>query len=166
MYDHFVGYALYAMHLRTILKYFPPGNIRLYLFEDLIETPQRICDDIFNWLNVPPHRIHARVYNSTYQPRSRQLTSLINQFKRPNNPIKRAIRSMLPYPAFIKFSDRIAALNSTRRRFEPIPPNMKLELAKHYKKHNDELRVLLERENLKSCLKIYSRNNWLYHSWL
>lgn len=44
----------YYMQISKYLEYFPVEQIHFVLFEELVTNPDKVCDEIFSFLNVPP----------------------------------------------------------------------------------------------------------------
>ena len=49
---HYVNQGYYSVQLERYFKEFPKDNIRIYLFEDLINNPNQTLRDIFDFLSV------------------------------------------------------------------------------------------------------------------
>jgi len=160
-YRHFIKPGQYASSLKMILKYFPGKNIRIYLFEDLMKFPQLISNDIFEWINLDKYTISTGIHNITVKPRSRYISRLINLLRSQNNFVNRTIRKILPYNYYNKIGQMIINLNRSKNRFDPINSNMKGILENHYSYSNRELISLLNKEELKDSLNMFSTNNWI-----
>ena len=144
-----------------ILKYFPGKNIRIYLFEDLMKFPQLISNDIFEWINLDKYTISTGIHNITVKPRSRYISRLINLLRSQNNFVNRTIRKILPYNYYNKIGQMIINLNRSKNRFDPINSSTKGILENHYSYSNRELISLLNKEELKDSLNMFSTNNWI-----
>ena len=49
---HYINQGYYSVQLERYFKEFPKDNIRIYLFEDLINNPNQTLRDIFDFLSV------------------------------------------------------------------------------------------------------------------
>ena len=76
MFRFFVQHGQYAQQIRTMLRYFPKQNIKLYLFEDLKENPQDVCDDIYSWLGIPSAIIEQEKFNDFFDVDHVVITSI------------------------------------------------------------------------------------------
>jgi len=47
--------GLYSQQVERFLEIFGRDNVRIYLFEDFIADPRRICGDVFRFLGVDPN---------------------------------------------------------------------------------------------------------------
>jgi len=160
MYRHFVVHGYYAKQIRTLLKYFPSKNIRLFMFEDLIANPQQVCSAIFHWMELPPVAIQNQVHNPTFKPRSTRLSGLLNNLRSEDNPIKKMVKSVLPYSSFRALSDQIMNLNRSHSRFEEMDSSVYYFLRDHFVKFNDELKETIDQMDT-SCLCSYGNASWL-----
>lgn len=162
MYRHFVGHGIYSKQLELLLKYFPKENIRLYLFEEFKKTPQLICNDIFSWLNISNHIIENEIHNPTYQPKSGFVGALIDGIKNEQNPIKKVVKAFLPNIIFQKIGGAISNLNTTKKKFSPIDPEIKELLSEHFNPLNEDLgNVITKQEGILKTFAPDNKNNWL-----
>ena len=160
MYRHFIGHGIYANQLETIFRHFPPRNIRIYLFEDLRKDPQKICDNIFEWLNLSKVSIEKLVHNATFQPRSIWLGAMINKLRQEKNPIKKVVKTVAPYSLFRLIGDKIMSVNQTNRKFDLIDPEIENVLRHHFLPHNRKLLKLINQID-HHCLVTSESETWL-----
>lgn len=145
LYDLFVGYGLYAASLETVWEIFPKEQVHVFRFEDLKRDPQRVCDVLFRTLGVGPHTLKAKdkVHNETVQARSSALASAIHWMRHESNPIKRAIRSVLPYPVYLRLGGAIQDANRSNKAFPPMEPHVQAEWGAFYREHDARLAAMI-----------------------
>ena len=160
MYRLFISNGFYAKQLNVLSKYFPSHQIKNFLFEDLVENPQRLCNDIFTWLKLPPYEIKKKVYNPTFRAKSQKLAKGLDLIRREDNLIKRLIKSTVSYETFNKMSRLLEDLNKTDRPFPKIDAKVEKILTHHFESHNKALKRWFDQTD-KGCLVTYKENNWL-----
>lgn len=63
--------GLYADQLRRYFERFPREQIRIVLFDDLVASPRRVCDELTTWLGLPPlAELDPESRNRATRPRS------------------------------------------------------------------------------------------------
>ncbi|MAY83027.1 MAG: hypothetical protein CMP59_02755 [Flavobacteriales bacterium] len=147
LYTQFVNMGLYHLQLSNLLEHFSPDKIRVFVFEEFMKDPQKICSEIYSWLNVDPnHQLQEKgIHNKTEKERSKQLSMLSKSLRKPNNPIKRLLRWLLPYSWFVSLSDKFLELNKSGKKFEAISETDKSALKEFYSEHNQKLFKMLNR---------------------
>lgn len=146
LYRLFINMGLYAKHLKVLLKYFPKENVKIYLFEDLKTNTKDIYIDICNWLGVSNNFLPElqEKHNPTFQAKSQTLTSILLKLRNNKNPIKRIVKSILPYSAFTRIGNRLIASNKSKKRPEPISDDLKIYLRDYFNPHNKELSDMMD----------------------
>lgn len=160
LYQQFIRPGMYARQLKTLRNYFPDRNIRLFLFEDFIKNPGEICTELFTWLGLTDKDIDNTNYNPTLKPKSKLFSSVIRNLKNKRNPVKRIIKSILPYSWYRKIADKMISWNSGGEKYPDLNMEIRKTLYSHYQKHNQELSDLIERHFTESWASI-SLKNWL-----
>jgi hypothetical protein len=145
LYDLFVGYGLYAASLETIWQIFPRHKVHVFRFEDLKRDPQGVCDVLFNAMALAPHTLKAKekVHNETVQARSTFLASVIHWMRLETNPIKRSVRSVLPYPLYLRLAGTIRDANRSDRSFPPMDPRVQAHWGAFYREHDARLAAMI-----------------------
>ena len=144
LYDLFVGYGLYAASLESIWEVFPRDRVHLFRFEDLKRDPQGVCDVLFRVLGVSPYTLKAKdkVHNETMQARSSVLAAAINWMRQEDNPIKRTVRSLLPYPLYLRMAGTIQGVNRSDKAFPKMDPRVQRQWGAFYREHDDRLAAM------------------------
>jgi len=86
--------SLYADRVARYLGTFGPDRVRVELFQDFVESPERVIRRLFEFLGIDPdfRPQVSRVYNRSGRPRSKRMAAFI---ARPN-PVSMVARKALP----------------------------------------------------------------------
>lgn len=140
---HYRHVSLYSTQVQRYLKYFSNEQIRIYLYDDFIETPQKVIQDIFDFLGV----------DSKWQPdMSNQHNTmgnipkcrLLNRFLYYPNPLKSALRLSIP-PAIRKdFMTQISRRNVIE--LPTLDKNLRKEVLPLFLEDISKLQTLIHRD--------------------
>lgn len=91
---HYRRTGYYAAQIQRLLDTFPPEQVRVYLYDDLLAQPMDFLRDVYVFLGVDPDFVVDTSLrpNATGLPRNRLLGKLL---LRPN-PLRSTIKSLLP----------------------------------------------------------------------
>ncbi len=144
LYDRFIGYGLYAEALEDVWSIFPREQVHVFRFEDLKRHPQWVCDELFASLGLGPHTLKGKekVHNETVQARSSSFATWINRVRSESNPLKRTVRSILPYPLYLRIVNAVRDLNRSDKPFPPMDPAVQQEWGRFYKEHDERLAAM------------------------
>jgi hypothetical protein len=142
----------YAHYLKPWLERFG-DSLKIVYFDDLRENPRKLCDDLTQWLGLPPLPEQDALFtveNRTIYARNRHMhkaallvNNRLERFLRNHHAIKRGLR---------RFYYALNARSSKTEGMDELSAQM---LRAHYAPHNQELRDLLT---------LYGRNG--LPSWL
>ncbi len=144
MYRFFIEQGVYVKYIRSILKFFPVENIKYVRFEDLKEKPKYICCQIFDWLKINPDftpQLEIK-HNATTKVKSQTILKLTNYLRNENNPIKKIIKTVLPYKTFNKLGEGLRGINTSEKKFENISKESAETLQRYFFDINQELESL------------------------
>ncbi|MEI2779551.1 MAG: sulfotransferase [Tetrasphaera sp.] len=104
--------SLYGKQVGAALEVVPRGQLHIVLYEDLVERTDETLAGIFSFLGVRNVDIASeRVMNPSGNPRFRALNHLLTQ----RNPVKNALKRVIPYEAGTAIAQRVASWNLKRR---------------------------------------------------
>lgn len=105
----YVTAGLYSEQILRYLRTFPTERVRVYLFEDLVQDPDRLCRDFFAFLEIDPDRPirTEEVFNRTVRHRSRVLARLVSGSFPGRSFLKRVLRGRSRH-----VKQRLARLNA------------------------------------------------------
>lgn len=141
LYRLFINKGLYSKHLKTLMKYFPEENIKVYLFEELKSNSEGIYKDICSWIGVENSYLPnlQEIHNPTFQAKSKLYTSLLLKLRNNRNPIKRFVKFILPYSTFTRLGNHLIESNKSNKKPNPISNELKNYLYDYFKPYNNEL---------------------------
>jgi hypothetical protein len=131
--------------LERIWRIFPSEQVHVFRFEDLQKDPQKVCDVLFAAVGVEKYSLKGKdkVHNETVMARSALLAKGIHWLREEQNPLKRSLRSVLPYETYLRLADKFIGLNRSRQQFPPMEPSERAALAAHYRDHDVRLSQML-----------------------
>ena len=123
-------------------------QIHCVLTDELKNDAIAVCKRIYNLIGIREdfEPLVERQYNQAAMPRSDKFSYLFTQFLASQNPLRRAIRKLVPSKATHKIRKTILDLNEKPFTPPPIKPNTHQELVNYLKPHNDQLAELLEQD--------------------
>jgi hypothetical protein len=138
----------YHRHVKGLLERFDKRQLHIYLLEDLKEDPLRVCREIFTLFPIDSGFLPAvgERHNESAQARSETLARAYAAFLRPNNPVRRALRAVLPYSFLYRVRQNLKEAN--KRSFTPPPmnPGTRERLLEYFRPHNALLGELIGRD--------------------
>ncbi len=137
--------STYYPHVKNMINQFGEDQVHCILTDELKNNAEKLCQRLFKLLHLdedftPKIQQH---YNQAAAPRSEKFGFLFTQFLASRNPLRRAIRKLVPDATAYKF--RKAILNFNEKPFTPPPmnPNTHDELTQYFKPFNEQLAELL-----------------------
>ena len=109
---HYRQVGLYYNQIQRYLKTFDSEQIKIYLYDDLVEKPQAIYRDIFEFIGVDPNieiDTSAR-YNATSAIRKHKM---LHDFLLNPNGVKAALRKVIPAHIRKPLSAKVYRKNAT-----------------------------------------------------
>lgn len=146
LYRLLINMGLYADHLQVLQEHFPKENIKLYLFEELKQDTASVYRDICHWLGVSDSflpDLEAK-HNPTYEARNEMLSNLIFRLRSEKNPVKRFVKTILPYSTFTKLGNLLVDSNRSDKKPKPASTELKEYLHDYFRPFNDRLREMTD----------------------
>lgn len=147
--------GFYGKQLRHYFERFPASQIQIYLYEDLQQTPQKMLQDIFTFLDVDAtfqpdmtlrHNISGLPQNSTLH----HALSTLHAFLIGTSPLKQAVKRTLPTSWVQSFNDRYESLRA--RYFQKslakptLPAPLRHQLIDIFREDILQLQTLIQRD--------------------
>lgn len=148
MYRILVNLGLYANHLEDIYKYFPKKQVKIILFEELKKDPEKVCHEVFNFINVDADflpNIH-KTHNKTKVVRSEGIAQLLLNLRTKNPGLKNMVKRILPYSTFDKLRTTILDFNKKEGKKDPMTEDTRADLKKFFKPHNERLARMIDKD--------------------
>ena len=133
-----VEQGLYFNQVKRYLDLFPHNNIKILFHHDLKNSPEKVKNDLFSFLNVENYNINfKKKYNATKMPRNKLIAGIFNQI-RPKNPF---LRDLLPKK--IKSFILNIIFSSDKKGMFLLSKKEKIEIFNHFKNDINHLEKLL-----------------------
>ena len=81
-------------------------------------------------------------HNQSYEVKSKSVAGITQQLRRNDNLIKKSVKSILPYPIFIKLANTVVNFNKKRSKKSDLLKEERSILLKYFEPHNNSLRAL------------------------
>lgn len=145
--------GIYYPHVKNLIDRFGSSRVHCYLTEDLKANAQGICEELFTHIGIRADfqpSIGER-HNQATLPRSERFNFLFTQFLASHNPLRRAIRKLVPDAAAYKLRKAVLDWNEkpqTDANWTPPPihPQTRERQLAYFKPFNEQLAGLLERD--------------------
>ena len=140
--------STYYPHINNLITQFGEEQIHCVLTDELKTDAKAVCKRIYNLIGVGEdfEPIVEQHHNQAAMPRSEKFGYLFTQFLASRNPLRRAMRKLVPSTAAHKIRKTILDLNDKPFTPPPIDPNTRKELVNYFKPHNEQLAELLEQD--------------------
>ncbi len=146
--------GIYHPHINNLLDTFGKDQVHIFLTDDLASDAAKLCRSIYQATGVDPTftpdliQNHNTASAARSEPAARALASVLKS----KNPLKRAIRKLIPHSLARRTRHALLALNE--KPFTPPPMNedTRRKLIDHFAPHNEQLAQLIGRD-----LSIWSR---------
>lgn len=95
--QHYAHYGLYADYIETYFSLFGREQCRVFLFENFIADPQKVCDECFSFLDVAPpqENIDWSAQNKGRMPNDNIIARVLFRLSRKRRVVK-MVRSLIP----------------------------------------------------------------------
>jgi hypothetical protein len=136
----------YINYLRSVHKIFPTSQIHVYTVEELKASAEKICNELFGLLGLPPFRVESNFRaNEASKPRYPTLARL---FFTEN--ITKTLGRLIPYAPRVwlrkNIKIKIARWNELAFKYPPIDMELKHWLVNFYMPYNKELEEFTGRD--------------------
>ncbi len=138
---HYLARGFYYVQLQRYFDRFDSHQIRIYLYEDLLENPAKLLQDIFRFLGVEDsfQPDIAEIHNKTEVAKNLTLNALLN---RPNL-IKAIVKSLLPKGLRQNLATTIKQYNKGKPK---LSPKIRKQLIAVYREDILKLQDLIGRD--------------------
>jgi hypothetical protein len=102
--------SLYSSRVQRYMDVFGERNVRIFLYDDLVASPERLVRDLLEFIGVDPEQPidFGKVHNRSGKPRSRFVSNLLT---RPN-PLRDLAKRILPSETTYMLKLRLQDLNT------------------------------------------------------
>ena len=141
---HLTAQGLYAKQLARYYEYFPQQQLKIFIYEEWQENPQKVIKEILEFLNIDSSTTldTSKRFNESGKPKHIWLHHLLTK----NNPLKQALKPFLP-----KRFRRNMMASLTKKNLEQNTSMPMLDTTRDQLKHLfhgdiKDLEVLLQRD--------------------
>ncbi|MBP0012190.1 MAG: sulfotransferase [Roseofilum sp. SBFL] len=133
--------GFYYVQLKQYFDTFDAKQIRVYLYDDLIENPTGLMKEVFQFLEVEDNFSPnvSKKHNPTRVPKNQTVNTLLN---RPN-PVKAVVKTLLPMKFRKSIADRLKQQNLGKPK---LSPKLRKELTEEYREDILKLQDLIGRD--------------------
>ena len=145
--------SIYYPHVKNLIDQFGRSRVHCFLTDDLKENAEGVCQQLFNHIGIRDDfkpSIGKR-HNQATMPRSERFNFLFTQFLASHNPLRKAIRKLVPDAAAYKLRKAVLDWNERPQKDENwTPPTLNPETRErqmaYFKPFNEQLAELLGRD--------------------
>ena len=144
--------GIYYPHVKNLITQFGANRVHCILTDDLKADAETVCRQIFEHIGVGTDftPVLGERHNRAAMPRSERFNFLFTQFLASHNPLRRAIRRLLPDATAYKLRKAILDWNDKPQKdvnaIPPLNPETRERQMAYFKPFNDQLAELLSRD--------------------
>ncbi len=140
--------GIYFPHIQRLIETFGKDQVHVFLTDDLSADAAKLCRCIFEAAGIDPGFTPDLTvdHNTMSAARSEPAARAVAGILKSKNPIKRAVRRLIPHT--LARRARHALLRLNEKPFTPPPMNEQTQrrLIDHFAPHNEELAALIGRD--------------------
>ncbi len=144
--------SIYYPHVKNLIAQFGSDRVHCILTDDLKEDAEAVCQQLFHHIGIPTDfkPIIGERYNRAAIPRFERFNYLFTQFLASHNPLRRAIRKLIPDATAYTLRKAILNWNDRPQKDESVLPPLSPETSErqmtYFKPFNEQLAELLDRD--------------------
>ncbi len=152
--------GVYYPHVKNLITQFGLNRVHCILTDDLKEDAAAVSRHLFHHIDVSTDftPVIGERHNQAALPRSEGFNFLFTQFLASHNPLRKAIRKLIPDATAYKLRKAVLDWNDKPQRdTESVPPPLNPETRErqiaYFKPFNEQLAELLDRDLSSWCFK-------------
>lgn len=145
--------SIYYPHVKNLITQFGADRVHCILTDDLKEDAETVCQQLFDHIGVHTNfkPIIAEKHNQATRPRSERFNYIFTQFLASHNPLRRAMRKLIPDATAYKLRKTVLGWNDRPQKdmepgTPPINPETRERQIAYFKPFNEQLAELLDRD--------------------
>ena len=145
--------GIYYPHVKNLITQFGSSQVHCILTDDLKENAETVCQQLFERIGIRSDfkPLIGERHNRAAMPRSERFNFLFTQFLASHNPIRKAIRKLVPDATAYKLRKAVLDWNDKPQKgINSVPPPINPETREHqmayFKPFNEQLAELLGRD--------------------
>ncbi len=137
--------STYHPHINNLFSMFGKEQVHCFLTDKLTTDAKSICQQIFDLMGVSSEfePTVGKKFNQAAMPRSDKFSFLFTRFLASRNPLRRAIRKLVPDAAAFKLRKVVLDLNEKPFTPPQISNKTCMELIKYFTPYNEKLSELI-----------------------
>ena len=137
--------STYIMHIENIFSMFGEKHVHCILTDELQVGAGKVCQRLFRLIGVSSEfePLVKEKHNQAAMPRSESFSFLFTQFLASRNPLRRAIRKLVPDSAAYRIRKAVLDFNNKSFSPPPINPQTQKTLADYFEPYNAQLAQLI-----------------------
>ena len=138
----------YASQIKRLRETFGTKQVQVLLLRELKEQPERTVREIFDFIGVSSAYTPTfeRRRNVSKRARSETFARMMASIKGSANPLKRLVRSVIPNRWAQDLRQMMERANEKGFSPPPMPDEIRSRLAKFYRKPNQKLAGMIEKD--------------------
>ena len=140
--------GIYHPHIKHLLDTFGKDHVHILLTDDLATDAATLCRSIYQATGVDPAFTPdlAQDHNTASAARSEPAARALAGVLKSKNPLKRAIRKLIPHSLARRARHTLLTLNEKPFTPPPMNPATQRKLIDHFAPHNERLAQLIGRD--------------------
>lgn len=137
--------STYYLHISNLYSLFGRDKVHCFLTDTLKTNALGVCQQIYDIMGINSDfkpQVSEQI-NKAAMPRSEKFGYLFTQFLASRNPLRRAIRRLVPDTAAYKLRKVVLDMNDKPFTPPPLNPNTQNELYNYFKPSNEKLSELI-----------------------
>ncbi len=143
----YAEFGRFGTQVERVLSAFPPAQVKLILYDDFRASPQRVYDDVIDFLGLPHDR--RTEFPRINENKKVRLPWLRDLYQKPPPALRRAVRRLKQVVGgggLTAVTRKIVDLNTTREERLPLSPELRAELVATFRDEIKLLSRLLDRD--------------------
>ncbi len=145
--------SIYYPHVKNLITQFGSSQVHCILTDNLKENAETVCQQLFGRIGIRSDfkPLIGERHNRAALPRSERFNFLFTQFLASHNPLRKAIRKLIPDATAYKLRKAVLDWNDKpQENMESVPPPINPETRErqmaYFKPFNEQLAELLDRD--------------------
>jgi hypothetical protein len=130
----------FGSQVERLLSVFPATQVKLILYDDFSESPQKVYDEVMEFLEIPhDHRTEFPRINENKRARAAWVRNFIRKPPPMLRNVYRSFKQAVGAEKLDVVKSKVVDLNTARERRPPLSPALRAELVETFR---DEVRLL------------------------
>ena len=145
--SYIIRKGFYATPVKYYLDRFDRGQIKVYLYDDLVRNPQQFMQNFYSYIGVEPFQpdVSKKVQQAKI-PKNQAINNLLQS----KNPIRafaaNTLKTVMPLETRQKIRDRLINFNSQSKKAMPLTDADRQKLIDLYREDILQLQELIDRD--------------------